>query len=231
MKRANCYLLKPFQKYKKFLEVCNIKKYSKQLVLHKHHVIPKHLWDSIENKEFVRLSVKDHIQAHLLLSKCFEAGTYEHAANLRSARILNKKSIRDIKTLKSISKTYEGENNPFYGKTHTETTKKILADNTRLQCYGITYTERYGIKSNEEKKKRSKGVKLSWKLLSEENKKIRSINISTSLKGKMIGKNNPASYPLLVDEIRFECLQEALNFYGVSKYKLFKFHSVLKLEK
>ena len=118
MKYADCYHLTPLRRYKKFLEKCSLKKYSDEIVLHRHHVIPRHIQNiSIFCDEFkliVKLSVEDHVKAHILLAECFDKGTYEYLANMRSARILNKSSIRDKTTLNKIKKSYIGVNNPFY---------------------------------------------------------------------------------------------------------------------
>lgn len=227
---AKVYHLIPFQKYKKFINKCKNKTYNVKLVLHKHHIIPKHVWSSSDNKETVLLSVVDHIKAHLLLSECFDPGTYEYNANLRSARVLSKKSIRDKKTLDKIRKSYCGVNNPFYGKTHTQKTLNIIAETNTKHLKDKSYKDRYGINAEDEKLKRSKGVKDSWNSLSIADKEIRSLNISKSNKGKNKGKNNPMSYQLIINDITFECLQEALNFYNVSYYKLFKHYKVEKLK-
>lgn len=227
---AKVYHLIPFQKYKKFINKCKNKTYNAKLVLHKHHIIPKHIWSSSDNKETVLLSVVDHIKAHILLSECFDIGTYEYNANLRSARVLSKKSIRDKKTLENIRKSYCGINNPFYGKTHTQKTLDILSSNTKKMFKDKSYEDRYGINAEDEKIKRSTGVKNSWDSLSSKDKEIRSLNSSKALKGKNKGKNNSMSYNLIVDDIKFECLQDALSFYNISYYKLFKQHKVEKLK-
>lgn len=231
MNIAKVYHLKPLQKYTKFIKKCSIKKYNKELVLHKHHIIPKHIWNSPENKEVVFLSVEDHIKAHLLLANCVDKGTYEYNSNLRSARLLNKKSIRDKKTLDKIRKTYCGKNNPFFGKKHTQVTLDLLAIKTKELFKDKSYEDRYGVNADVEKNKRRKGVKASWKSKSVEWKTSRSLNLSKALKGKNLGKLNPMSYPLLVDGVRFECLQDALTNHNITYYKLFKSHLVVKLKR
>jgi hypothetical protein len=184
MKISTVYHVKPYRIYVKFIKKCKEKTYNAKLVLHRHHIIPKHIWNSKDNKEIVYLSVVDHIKAHLLLANCVDKGTYEYAANLRSARILNKKSIRDKKTLAKIKKTYCGINNPFYGKKHSVETKKLIGDITSKLFKNKSYKDRYGTDDLKEKKKRSDGVKLSWSNMTDEAKEIRSKNISASLMGK-----------------------------------------------
>lgn len=228
---AKVYHLMPLQKYKKFINKCKTKKYNKKLVLHRHHVIPKHAWNSIDNTEIVSLSVVDHIKAHLLLASCVDEGTYEYNANLRSARVLNKKSIRDKETMDKIRKSYCGINNPFYGKTHTQITLDIIANNNTRLFKDKTYEERYGKDAESEKNKRSDGVKSFWNNMTEDEKTTRSNNMSKGSKGKNIGKDNPMSFPLTVNGIRFECLKDALDHFQVSYYKLFKHHIVIKLKR
>ena len=48
---------------------------------------------SNEDINLVKLSVEDHINAHILLSECFDENTYERISNLRSARFIAKNSI------------------------------------------------------------------------------------------------------------------------------------------
>ena len=112
--------------YKNFINSCKDKEYSEDLVLHTHHIIPRCFGGTDEKSNLVKLSVEDHINAHLLFGKCFDENSYEENANLKAARILNNKSIKDKETLRKISLAFSGENNPFYGKKHTEETKSIL---------------------------------------------------------------------------------------------------------
>jgi len=185
MKRSTFYHLSPFQIYIKFIKKCQNKKYGKDIVLHGHHIIPKHVWNVPENKEKIFLSVNDHIKAHLLLAECFEQNSYEYNSNMRSARLLNSKSIRSKKILSKIRKTYSGKNNPFFGKKHSDATIKKIAEHTRKQCKNKKYDERYGLLASVEKHKRSIGGKNMWKNISEEDKSKRIQKASNSLKGKI----------------------------------------------
>jgi hypothetical protein len=169
--------------YLSFIESCRLKEYDSSLVIHKHHIYPRSIYG--ENKELVRLSVQDHIKAHLLLSECFVHGSKEYSDNLKSARLLNSKSIRDKETLEKINSAYKGTNNPFYGKKHSEELinkiKKLSGERTRGKSYDQLYENPL-----EQKEKRSIGVSRYHKEMTPEQRQKRSENISKSLKNKNI---------------------------------------------
>jgi hypothetical protein len=218
--------------YLKFIEQLKTKKYSKDLVLHKHHIIPKSMGGTNNPENLINLSVDDHIEAHLVLSSCFKKGTKEHNINLYAVRILKSKSIKLTKQMeKLIQDSYIGENNPFYGKTHSKKTKKIIAEKSSEQCKNISYSERYGENIDLEKKKRSIGVTEYFKNMTESEKKKRSENISKSLKGKLTGGNNPASRPIEIDGKIYSHWSEATKQLGKSVYKIKKYHKVRFLSK
>ena len=227
MENATYFKLKEYKEYLDFIEKCRTKTYNSELVLHSHHIIPKHLWhndkisvDDISN--IIKISVDDHIKAHLMLADCYDENTYEYISNMRSARILSKNSIKDKKTLDKITETYIGEKNPFYGKTHSEETKKILAEFTRNSKSGKTYEELYGIMADREKSKRKDGVAKYHKNLSDEERKIRSQNISNALKGKYSGAAIPNSIQLEINGVIYGSINEACRELNISRYKLFK---------
>jgi len=227
MKKADRFNLDEYMKYREFLNECSDKEYDDSLVLHSHHIIPKHLHavkERVNNKSnLIDLSVEDHIKAHLLLANCYEKNTYEYNSNMRSARVLSKKSITDKKILDEISKTYVGENNPFFGKTHSKETIDRISKRLSEVQKGITYEERYGEFADEEKEKRSKSVKRHWKSMSEEERKTRSKNISKSLKGKLVGSKNPASKQIIVEGVEYETISHAERELNMSRYKIKKY--------
>lgn len=231
MEKATYFKLLKYDEYLRFIELCRTKTYDTGLVLHNHHIIPKHLWHNEEKSvnnasNLVKLSVNDHIEAHLLLAKCYEEDTYEYISNMRSARIISKKSIKDKFVLDEITKTYIGNKNPFYGKTHTIEVKKILSDFTRNSKKGKTYEELYGIERAEfERKKRSK------KTRTDEQYKEAAEKASKKLKGKMIGEKNGSSQQYMVDNLLFGCKTDMLNYFGTSMYFLQKEKNIIRISK
>jgi len=235
MKSATHFDLENFYTYLDFIKNCSTLSYDKTLVLHKHHIIPKNLWTddtlSVNNKtNFVNLSVEDHIKAHLMIAECYENDTREHIVNLRSARILNKKSIKDVETLNKIKDSYIGENNPFYGKTHSEQTKKKLSSINENREYK-TYEEQYGDAADLEKTKRKTSVKAYWDNLSEEDRSKRSTAISESLKDKQKGSNNGFATKILIDNVIYGSVKEACDTLNVNSYYLHKNYCIKKLNK
>jgi hypothetical protein len=145
-----------FDKYFKFLKGCKEKKYD-GMRTQKHHIVPKKLGGSDEKENLIELSYEDHEKAHFILADCFEEGTYERNMNLWSARFVRKQSNLSDEDWKKISESMQGENNPFYGKTHDEKTKQVLAKKAKEQRKGKSYEEIYGEeKARKEKEKRAK---------------------------------------------------------------------------
>lgn len=227
MKKSEELLVGPYRVYKEYVEKCRNIKYDSELVLHKHHIIPKNLGGSDDEENLILVSVDDHIKLHLLLSECFESNTKESIDNLRSARILNKQSIRDKETMDKISRSYIGKNNPFYGKKHTKEVLEILAEHSRKRK-GKSYEDLYGNKSSDEKQKRKDGALKQWKNTDiEERLKIRE-KISKKLKesGTQKGSKNGFAKKVRVDGIVFGSISEACEYYKTNKYKIKKYHNL-----
>jgi hypothetical protein len=178
----------------------------------------------------VEVSVEDHIIAHIMLANCYIDGSPESNSNLRSARILNKKSIITKSDMDKISETYLGEKNPFYGKTHTDETKKLLASMTKKQCKGITYEQRYGERAQSEKDKRKSKLNKYHNSLTIEERLIRSEKISKSLKGKNTGFSNPMSKSVIINNVVYGSINEACKKLETTRYALFK-SKLIKKEK
>jgi len=230
MEHATKLDLHKYYQYIDFLNKCKIKEYSSELVLHNHHIVPIHL--KLNNNDTIKLSVEDHTIAHLLLAEVYDDGTYENLSNLQSARILNGKSVRNIDSMKQISESLLGENNPFYGKSHTTETKSILSNKAReQQTYQTTYELRYGNRADIERTKRKNGVKASWESLTDEQRKIRSKNISNSLQGKMKGSTNGNAHPILVNGIYYGSLSDALEKLKTNRYFLYKKYTIINIKK
>ena len=235
MKHATYFDLEKYTIYKSFIKKCSNNVYEKDIVLQTHHIIPKHLWmdesSSVNAKSnLIKLSIDDHIQAHLLIAECYDEDTYEHISNLRSARFINRNSIKDTNVLDRIKQTYVGKNNPFYGKKHTDDVIKKIVEYNKSQR-GIKYEDRYGHNAILEKEKRKKSVKKHWDNLDDKSKKIRCENISKSLKGKVSGGDNGFATKLLVNGNYYGSVKEACNVLNITAYYLYKNNNVEKLNK
>jgi hypothetical protein len=230
MENATYFKLIEYNEYLEFIRRCRTKLYDDNLVLHLHHIIPKHLWYNTEKSvnsmdNLVSISVENHIKAHLLLANCYDDGTYESNSNLRSARILNKKSIINKSDMDKISQTYIGENNPFYGKKHTDETKKILAQSTKKFYSGKTYEELYGDRADAERQKRSK------KTRTDEQYRESGKKTSKKLKGLLVGDRNGFSQQYMVDGLIFGCRGDMLTHFNMSMYYLKKQKNIIYISK
>jgi hypothetical protein len=223
MKDAKELYTEPYFAYKKFVCECLERKYDESLVLHKHHIIPKNLGGIDDKNNIIKVSVEDHIKLHLLLSECFDESTRESIDNLRSARILNRKSIHDKMTLDKISKSYLGENNPFYGKKHSLATKEKIAEKTRKRK-GLSYTVLYGEKSDSEKQKRKLAALENWQNKSQDEKDEMKRKISAALvaSGANRGSKNGFAKKIKIDDMIFGSMSEACEYYKTNKYFLKK---------
>jgi len=232
MEMTSFLLYEPYKEYKRFIEECRNKIYNSTLILHKHHIIPRSMGGDNSKNNLVKLSVDDHIQAHYLFSKCFEENSYEWNVNLKSIRILKNKSLRMKDEMKHlIQKSYIGENNPFYGKSHSEDTKKRLSAKSSEQWKDKSYEDAYKENAELEKEKRRLGVKKYWNEISDEEKEKRVKKMSASLKGKTPW-NAAKNFKYLVDDVIYDNIQEALSHFGYKHLRNLKNnHKVIKIRR
>lgn len=111
----------------------------------KHHIIPKSLGGSNDIDNIVDLPAKAHFVCHHLLTKMVE-NQYKikmlhafwrmvHAP--QHSQPITAKVYQNIKEQRSklLSKEMKGENNRFYGKKHSTTTKKIMSQKAKERGY------------------------------------------------------------------------------------------------
>lgn len=124
-----------------------------------------------------------------------------------------------------------GENNPFFGKTHSEEVRKFLSEKNKGRIphmKGKHHTEHtkkllreklsgsnhpnYGKKLSNETKSNISKAKMGHEVSIETREKI-----SNSLKGRFSGAKNPTSKPIICIETGefFECARDACNKYGI----------------
>ena len=97
-----------------------------------HHIIPKSLGgsDGLHNK--VLLTPREHYIAHLLLIKMYP----DSLEMIRAVRFMGDRGkIKNSRLFANIRQAYtemsSGKGNPFYGKTHSESNRKIMGDARR----------------------------------------------------------------------------------------------------
>lgn len=125
-----------------------------------HHIVPKCMGGSNNASNKVLLTPREHFIAHLLLSKSVES-QYVKKMYCALVRFMGKNSDRS--RIKINSKIYQsiiennrlhsmGKNNSFYGKTHTEETKKLISIKNK-EYNLLNKNSFYGKKHTEETKK------------------------------------------------------------------------------
>lgn len=207
------------KQYLDFIESCRNKSYDNELVLHSHHIVPRYL--DPDSSDVIRLSIDDHVQAHIILAECYEKGSKDYISNMHAARFIKNKSIKYRDKLLEVYAHLKGDNNPA---KLPENKEKI--SNGLLRYYssndsikkGRTYEEVYGDRAEFEKLKRKKCTRTS------EQYRESSLKASKTIKsnGSLAGSNNPNSKPMYIDGIYYGCVREAVEALKMSIYKIKK---------
>lgn len=126
----------------------------------KHHIIPKSLGGTNDKKNLVNLTAREHLICHMLLPKMVLGNSYHKMINALWAmsKLKNRYhqrapiTSRVYEKLKkdrsaALSEMYKGDNNPFYGKTHSEDTKekmkgRVVSDTTK-ELISVQQKERF----------------------------------------------------------------------------------------
>jgi len=104
-------------------------------MLERHHILPKSLGGTNDKSNLVYLIPREHFIAHLLLTKIYTgkdkakmvfAFAKMCQCNPNQKRIINSRYFEISKKLMSLY--CSGENSSFYGKTHSDETKKRFSE-------------------------------------------------------------------------------------------------------
>jgi hypothetical protein len=150
-----------------------------------HHIIPRSLGGSDNTTNLAALTAREHYICHLLLPKMLEGeGKYKMlCAILRMAHSNQEQRVKipsrvyeRVKIEKAFmhSQLYSGENNPFYGRKHSEETKQKIREARAKQLErdgNMTATARAKLSaaakgrelSKTHKDKISRATKQAWK--------------------------------------------------------------------
>lgn len=101
-----------------------------------HHIIPKCMGGGNDNNNLVRFTAREHFIAHHLLYKIYKSSQLAHAwfSMLRvgkgQRRVFTSVQYERAKLAhsKELSCKMKGANNHFFGKKHTQETKKKISD-------------------------------------------------------------------------------------------------------
>jgi hypothetical protein len=98
---------------------------------------------SDEEQNKVKLTVDEHVEAHIELANCFPIGSDERNKNLCSANVTKVWANKNYSEL-DIS----GENNPMWGKQHSEQTKSAIGKMSAKKVFGEEYRKKLSIASS-----------------------------------------------------------------------------------
>jgi hypothetical protein len=157
------------------------------MVIHKHHIIPRHMGGSDDPENLIELSIEEHAEAHRKLYE--EHGRWQDKVAWQG--LLGLIGYDDI--LREMNAARRGENHPFYGQPRSESTKQKISES--LQGHNVSdktrqlwQQQRTGrVVSEDTKQKISAGNK--GKIRSEEHKQKLRVPKSDEHKKKISAGN------------------------------------------
>lgn len=185
-----------------------------------YRAIQKYGWDNIDHEIVAsNLTREEAENFEILLIRELHSNEPKYGYNIENGgSSIGKMSEQSKKKLSEAKKgRMSGENNPMYGKHHTEKTKlklKKVHQGEKSYWYGKTHSEETKNKiseankdrnfSDEHKEKLSQAHK--GKTFSEEHKR----KISETNKGK-----RRFIKPVICDGVEYECVKDCAKFYGI----------------
>lgn len=118
----------------------------------RHHIVPKSLGGSNLLQNIARLTPREHFVCHMLLTKMTQGqdrakmiNAALRLANDHKGRCINSRIYDLIKRERAnyLSKTTRGSNNSFFGKKHTEETRKKMSEARRKWSYTDEHIEKF----------------------------------------------------------------------------------------
>ena len=173
---------------------------------HTHHIIPKHMGGTDDPSNLVELTIEEHAEAHRKLFE--EYGRWQDRVAWQGLLGL----ITAEERMKIMYEARRGEGNFFYGKQHTEETKRIIGEKNRIANKGKKRSVEY-VKMMSERMSGSgnhRYGKDAW------NKG------KTGVQVKSLESKKKVSKPIVYNGVEYYSIKEAERQTGISAYKLKK---------
>ena len=156
-------MIKKLTEYYEFIENCKNKTYTE--VTHTHHILPRFMGGTDDKENLIELSVADHTYAHIILAESVD-DEYKNGAWWSVARLKEGWGGDVDKIIENIRQSVTGVNNPFYGRKHSDESKRKIASShpylsrgkTLEQLYGKDYAEQISKKISKSKDKYKRSV-------------------------------------------------------------------------
>ena len=170
---------------------------------HTHHIIPKYMGGTDDPSNLIELTIEEHAEAHRLLYEQY--GNWQDKVAWQG--LLGLMSHEQI--MEEMYGARRGEGNNFYGKKHTDETKKKISENRKGKGAGLKQSDEWIEKRKQTGENHYAFGKIPWN------------------KGKVLGPQSAESRrkkgkPLIYNGVEYNSLKEAEKITGVSYYKINK---------
>lgn len=143
--------------------------------------------------------------------------SYRNGYNMNSGGEGNKNLFitREAKEKMRAAKIglYEGKDNPFYGKKHSEETKAKISENRKGKCTGKNHPM-YGKTPSEKTLQAIKAANTGRRRTEEEKRHLRELNK---------GSKSSSAREVIADGLEWGCGKDAAKYFGI-KYKTFNMY-------
>ena len=173
---------------------------------HKHHIVPKHMGGTDDPSNLIELTVEEHAEAHRKLYE--QHGKWQDKVAWQGLTGL----IGHEEILRIMYDAQKGEGNYFYGKRHTEESKRKMSESKKGQGLGVPKNHGEKLKAIWAKKGHPRAGKAPW------NKGKTGVQDKRTAE-QMASYSKPVTYK----GVAYPSLNAASRATGISAYKIKKF--------